>query len=284
MCWGGSLRLAEGERVGLNVRIEERNLERVLSDGVTLTDELIQPLFGDRAVALVVDVNSVIGARRLSIDENLKSHRIPSRRRSHYEMKIAGVKAVRDPPVGLVQHRGLPLYRPITPKGPMIEPQPRGGGVDARRVQCCTPGRRKVLGALIADIVFWGLQAAPIGGSFSTTGIDRDKIMSDAADSSLGQQLLNNHFRLFVFALAELMMSNMPLRVDEIEGWPIVVVESTPYRIFVIDSDRIIDPHVFRGSANVIDVFLKFELRRVHADHRQSLILVLLGPRADIGK
>jgi len=27
--------LAEGERVGLNARIEERNLERVLSDGAT---------------------------------------------------------------------------------------------------------------------------------------------------------------------------------------------------------------------------------------------------------
>jgi hypothetical protein len=39
--------------------------------------------------------------------------------------------------------------------------------------------------------------------------------MTDAADSGLGQQLLNNHLRLFVFALAELMMSNMPPRIDE---------------------------------------------------------------------
>jgi hypothetical protein len=30
--------LAEGERVGLKARIEERNLERVLGDGATLTD------------------------------------------------------------------------------------------------------------------------------------------------------------------------------------------------------------------------------------------------------
>jgi hypothetical protein len=32
--------------------------------------------------------------------------------------------------------------------------------------------------------------------------------MPDTADSGLGQQLLNNRFRLFVLALAELMMSN----------------------------------------------------------------------------
>ena len=108
--------------------------------------------------------------------------------------------------------------------------------------------------------------------------------MTDAADSGLGQQLLNDPFRLFVFALAEMMMANMPLRIDEIERRPILVLESTPYRIVVIDRDRIVDLHVLRGSANVIDVFLEFELRRVHADHHQSLILVFLGPRADIGK
>ena len=147
---------------------------------------------------------------------------------SHDEMKIAGVKAVRDPPVGLVQHSGLFLHRPITRKGPMIESQPRGDSIDATLVQYCTAGRRKVLGALIADIVFRRLQAAPIGGSFHTTGINRNQVVADVADSGLGQQLLNNPFRLFVFALAELMMSNMPLRIDEIEGRPILVLESTP--------------------------------------------------------
>src|SRR5215212_11023226 len=98
----------------------------------------------------------------------------------------------------------------------MIEPQPRGGGIDATPVQYCTAGRRKVLGALIADIVFGGPQAAPIGASFSTTGIDRNQIITYAANSGLGQQLLDNHFRLLVFAFAEVMMSNMPLRIDEI--------------------------------------------------------------------
>jgi hypothetical protein len=63
--------------------------------------------------------------------------------------------------------------------------------------------------------------------------------MTEAPDSGLGQQLLNNHFRLFVFALAELMMSNIPLRIDEIEDRPTFVLESTPYRMVIIDRDRI---------------------------------------------
>src|SRR5882672_9700700 len=166
----------------------------------------------------------------------------------------------------------------------MIESQLRGGNIDVMLVQYGTVARHKVLRTLVADIVFRRFQAAPIGGRLQATGIYRDQFMTEPAGSRLGQQLLNNLFRLFVFALAELMMSNMPLRIDEIEGRPILVPESTPYRMVAIDRDRIIDPHVLRGSANVIDVSLELELRRMHADHHQPLIPVFLGPRADIGK
>ena len=68
----------------------------------------------------------------------------------------------------------------------MIESQPRGSSIDATLVQYCTAGRRKVLGALIADVVFRRLQAAPIGGGFRTTGIDRNQFTTDVAASRLG--------------------------------------------------------------------------------------------------
>src|SRR5436189_3160117 len=98
------------------------------------------------------------------------------------------MKAVRDAPVGLL------LHRPITRKGPMIEHQPRGGSIDARLVNYCPTGRRKVLGARVPEIVFWRPQVAPIGGSFSTLSLDRDQFMIEAAEAGLGQQLLKNHF------------------------------------------------------------------------------------------
>src|SRR5262249_3753679 len=274
--------LAEGERIGFHARIEKRDLEQSISDGLWLPDQLIQPLFAQRAVALVVNVTSVSRARRQSIDEHAKPHGRSSRRRSHDQMQIAGMKAVGDPPAGRVQRCGLPPYRPITRKRPLIEPQPRGGSIPATRVQYRTTGRGKVLGTLIAEVVLGRPQAAPIGGSFNTTGIDRNQFVIDALDSGFGQQLLNNHFRLFVVALAELMMSNLPLRIDEIQRRPIVVVESTPDRIVAIDRDRILDSHVLGGAANVLDVSLECELRRVDADHHQSVLLVFLGPGADI--
>jgi hypothetical protein len=56
--------------------------------GFGWSDQLIQPLFGNRTVA-VVNVNSVSSARRLSIDEHAKSHGGSSRCRSHDELIVA---------------------------------------------------------------------------------------------------------------------------------------------------------------------------------------------------
>src|SRR5829696_10436528 len=209
---------AERERISLHSRLEKLDLELSISDGLRLSDQLIQPLFANRTVALVVNVDSVSSARRPSIDEHAKSHGRSSRCRSHDEMKIAGVKVIRDPPVGLVQHSGLLLYGPIAREGPVIEGQSCGGGIDVRGVQDRTVGGFEVLGALVAEIVFRRPQAAPVGCSFSTTGIDRNQLMTDAFDPGLFEQLLKGHLRLFVFALAEVMVSNVPLRIVRCAG------------------------------------------------------------------
>ena len=71
----------------------------------------------------VVDVSSVGRARRLSIDQHAKSHGGSRRRRAHDEMKIAGVKAVRDAAIGLVQRGGIPLHRPIAGQRPIVQAQ-----------------------------------------------------------------------------------------------------------------------------------------------------------------
>src|ERR1700693_6146493 len=47
-------------------------------------------------------------------DAHAKSHGSAPRCRAHDEMKIAGVKTVRDPPLGLIQHSALFPHRPIT--------------------------------------------------------------------------------------------------------------------------------------------------------------------------
>jgi hypothetical protein len=91
------LDLAEGERVSLNARVEEGDLEGTLGNGARLADELVEPRFGDRAVALVVDVGPVRGARRLPLDAHAEPHGRPWRGRSHDQVQIPGVEAVDNP-------------------------------------------------------------------------------------------------------------------------------------------------------------------------------------------
>src|SRR5918992_6087144 len=158
---------AERQRKHLHARTEKLDLELSISDRLRLSDQLIQPLFGNRAVTMPVNVDSVSGARRLSIDEHATSNGSSPGGRPHDEMKIAGVKATREPSVGLVQHRRLFAHRPITRKSPLIEPQPLGGRIDPGRVPYGTSARREVPGPLIAEIVLRRLQAPPIGGRFN---------------------------------------------------------------------------------------------------------------------
>ena len=199
-------------------------------------------------------------------------------------MKIAGVKAVCDPPVGLVQRHRLSPHRPLARKGPVVEPQPLGDSIDLMLVQHCATGRRKVLGALIADIVFRRLQVAPIGFGFGTSGNHRGQSMTDVFVSGFFEQLPDDPLGLFVAAFAELMMPDAPLRIDDVERRPIVIVERPPHRKIIVDGDGIIDFHLLRGLTDVVDVSLKHELGRVHADNDQSLVLVSLGPRAHMRK
>ena len=199
-------------------------------------------------------------------------------------MKIAGMKAVGDASAGLVQCGGIPLHGPIAGQRPFIQAQPRGPLIHARLVPQYAAWRRKVLGALEPDIVFGRFEIGPIGGGVVTAGIHRDRLATDVGGAGLAQQRLDDHFRLFVGAFAKKVMADTSLRIDEIERRPGLVPECAPDGMVVVDRDRVVDLHVFHGPANVGDVLFELELRRMDADHHQSLVLVFLGPGADIRK
>src|SRR5258706_8834809 len=116
-------RSAEGERVGLDVGVEEGDLEGAVGDGAGMADELVQPLFGHRSVALAVNIDPVRRIRRLPVEEHAESYGRARYARPHDQVKIAGVKAVRDLPAGLVQRGGLFLHCPVPGQGPVIESQ-----------------------------------------------------------------------------------------------------------------------------------------------------------------
>src|SRR5262245_23413602 len=224
------------------------------------------------------------GPRRLPVNPHPKAHGMTRRCRSHDEIEIASVEAVDEPSVGLIQRAERLLYYPIAAKGPMVEPQLRRDSIDPLLSQNRAAGRGKSLGTLVAEVVFRRFQVRPVGGSFNAAALDGDQVLwTKAAGAGLLQQFLNEFFGLLVLAFAEMMMARAPLRVDEIERRPILVLEAAPYGIVVVDGDRKSQSHRLCGLAHVIEVFLEAELGRVYADHHQSLILVFLGPGTDVG-
>src|SRR5262245_57450962 len=79
-------------------------------------------------------------------------------------------------------------------------------------------------------------------------------------------------------------MPNTAPDIDEIESGPILVAEGAPYCKVVVDRDWIRQSHDLYGAADVFEILLEWKLGRMHADHHQALILVLLRPRAHVRK
>jgi hypothetical protein len=77
---------------------------------------------------------------------------------------------------------------------------------------------------------------------------------------------------------------DLPFRVRDVHGGPVVVREGTPDRVLGVERDRILDALVRSGPADVVGVPLERELGRVDADDDQSFVLVLLVPRADVAE
>ena len=69
---------AKREAVACSARRRELDLEPSLGDGQRLTNQLVQPLFGERAIALYVNVEAVRSAWRIAIDQHAKSTDVPA--------------------------------------------------------------------------------------------------------------------------------------------------------------------------------------------------------------
>src|SRR5262245_33896062 len=99
----GRCKSAERKAKSLHARIKKFDFKLAIGNWSGLPDQLVQTLRGHRADALFVNVKSVSGARRLSIDQDTKFNGRSWCRRAHDEMKIARVKAIHEAPVRLIQ-------------------------------------------------------------------------------------------------------------------------------------------------------------------------------------
>src|SRR5262249_25307508 len=109
----GCCKSAEREAKSLHARLEKLDFKLAIDNRSALPDQLVQTLRGHGTDALLIDVKSVSGARRLSIDQHAKLDGRSRCRGPHDQMKIAGVEAIHEAPVRLGQFGGLALYPPV---------------------------------------------------------------------------------------------------------------------------------------------------------------------------
>src|SRR5262245_56767852 len=142
---------AERKSVGLGAGLEKLDLELSLTDRAGLPDELVEPLLGHGAVALLVDVEAAAGAGGFSVDQHAKPDRGALCGRPHDQVQITRAKPVGDPPARLMRDDRLPLHRPIAGERPAIEVETLRRGVRSPRIARCNAAGGEIRRALVAE-------------------------------------------------------------------------------------------------------------------------------------
>jgi HKD family nuclease len=195
-------------------------------------------------------------------------------------MQVAGVKAVDDAPVRTLEPRGFTLHLPLARQRPGVERHPLGNRITVRTARNDAARRDEALRAIMADVGLRGTKARPVGIGLTAGTFRAHQISGDVARSRFGEQMLDDALGARVVSLAEMRVSNHALRVDEVEGWPVAVVEVAPDRTAAVDGNREAHAELRDGAAHVVEVALEAELRRVNADDDESLVAVFLRPGA----
>src|SRR5262249_18091794 len=96
--------------------------------------------------------------------------------------------------------------------------------------------------------------------------------------STLGQEVPDHSLGLPVRPFPDVGVAHHALSIDEDRRWPGPVGVAPPDREVVVLHHRILDPEIARGGGDLVEGLFPRELRRVDADDREALLLVLRVP------
>src|ERR1017187_198190 len=102
--------------------------------------------------------------------------------------------------------------------------------------------------------------------------------------AKLREQAANGGVDRFVLAFTEVGVANHALGINEIFGWPIVIVESFPSAKIVVLRDGIAELVALDGVGHVGRALFEHELRRVYANDDEGLVVVFRPKRAHVRK
>ena len=102
----------ESEGVGLDARIEEADLERMIGDGTILPNKLVEPLPHHDTLAVGIDIGAMAVAGRHAVNRDTKPDGLAVSGAEN-EMEIAGMEPADDAALLAIEVRPLFAYRPI---------------------------------------------------------------------------------------------------------------------------------------------------------------------------
>src|ERR1700722_11225615 len=99
--------------------------------------------------------------------------------------------------------------------------------------------------------------------------------------SPLTQKLLQDGFAPLIFPLAEPPAPDVPVSVDQVQSWPVLIIERLPNAVVAVDRDGVVDLHGPNLSLHAGHIVLEAEFRGGDAaDHKSALPgFCLPGPR-----
>src|SRR5918995_661808 len=135
---------------------------------------------------------------------------------------------------------------------------------------------RGLVPAPVAEIRLGGPQVVPVG-----LGLDADALDGDGCPLDV-EQALDHVLGPLVATLAEVLVADDAVRVDEVERRPVVVGEGGPDRVVVVGRDRVVDLPLPDRLPNEVHVVLERELGCMDPDHEQPVVPVGPRPRTDV--
>src|SRR6185369_10393168 len=138
-------------------------------------------------------------------------------------------------------------------------------------------GRCEVLRARVANIGF-GRPDIAARRQFRPFRRDSNRAIVEGRGSVLSEKRLDYPLGFGILALAEVVVTNSPLGVDEVVGRPVFVAEGPPDGMVAVYWDGVRDVQVRDGGLDVGGILLEAELRSMDAEHDEAGIFVFCGP------
>jgi hypothetical protein len=199
-------------------------------------------------------------------------------------MQITSVEMKDDLSSCGLEYSNLSAIGPLAHKPPLVQSRMIRLGIEVFGIMFDTARRRKIFGAVIADVGLRRADIVHVSGGFNPLPVHIHGTGRHWLRIRLFQQFLYPTFGLVIRAFAEVLVAHLFFCVDKVVGWPIFVVERIPDRLIIDHDDlqkiavnevheRVHGPQdVYSEARNLEDIGVRFNTEMAQFAHNMAAI------------